>query len=324
MPESFRTTLITVLAQLDQDEQGKSDGSIDTPSDERELSAEAPPVADLEENPSQGRTMIVGRSVVWAIESGAPGSPVPAFAVSGGANMSFRVVALDEFGELLQNDIRPAQQARLPRKIPAQLIVTGLTTIEEPPTVFGWRADTPLLQVGRLRFIAEGATVDVDATPDNGDSIFRVISGRDAMGATATVKTHLPENARTLAVVIRRSERTSPPALGTFIEVFRPDGVSLRLMPLHVIRESGPEYVLLCRVPANLRRDLANHAAFRVRASGGGEDWEVSGVVGLTDSIFHVRNNWADVKLTPAVSVRTPGLSPQAGIQFAAATGAAQ
>ncbi len=358
-PEAFKQALLTELAQIEMGDSatgtveppaaGEGEQALTSPSATQPAaaarglslasleSAETLPTLPARTLSQNGRKLIPGRTIIWAVETTGPGSPVPALRIAGGENMSLRVVALDMFGNLLQDDLTPAAATTLTLRTPAELIITGLSTPAEPPKIFGWRGTTPLLQVAGLRYLAEGATVDVEETGVRApDSIFRVVPAQKAMRSNvlpdrnsatgarnAAVSTRLPQEVQTLAVIVTLSDALSNPSLGTAIETQASDGSRFRLVPLFVIRESAMEFVLLCRVPPNLRRDAAGRAGFRVQASGGVEQWRIDGVMGIAEPIALVRRNWPAFKLEPAALGRTPGTAPETTVKFVAAEGVA-
>jgi hypothetical protein len=76
-------------------------------------------------------------------------------------------------------------------------------------------------------------------------------------------------------------------------------GEHLRLQPVHLIRESAAEYVLLYALPVGLKKEGASGAhVVETEATAG---WQIHGVLAMPEPVGRVRANWAAFRLKPAV-----------------------
>jgi len=96
-----------------------------------------------------------------------------------------------------------------------------------------------------------------------------------------------------------RSELQATAQPDTTVAVIREDGELLQLQPVHLIRESEAEYVLLYILPAGLRVEQISQTMAILTAAT--ESWQINGVMGIRAAANRVRVRWADYRLQPDV-----------------------
>lgn len=335
LPEAVSATLIELIAEIFQRIAAPAAAAADVVSDEpQQINASAGVTGTLELK-NTGETVQIlanddaagapkqrlsfGQTQVWSLTRD-EGSPQADLSASGGEGMSLRIVALDELGQLLKDDEAAiTAQMKLPAGA-ARVAITGFKAGVPARTVFGWHANSQLIQVSSRTFLAEGSTVRVEtslATRLPGQPTVRLLEGSRAVQENVTIvresdavverggffRTELPAGLQTLAVFVRQGEVNAAPTLGTALEVTRTDdGARLRLDPMFVLRESESEFLLLCKAPPGLAASAAGRISFEVRAAGGASNWTIAGVQGMNASVFQVRNNRNSFRLEPRVS----------------------
>jgi hypothetical protein len=269
---------------------------------------------------SSPRSLITGQSLVWDFAAG--DDPLRlSLRLDGDADV--RIVAFDQFGRLVQDD-RTAPAPKVPLDPEASRIVTmALPRVAATQSVAGWRAGSSLAQVRRRTFLAENASVRMEAAlsaHQPGRPEVQLTTGEFALSdnivesreETSTVRrsgsfrTNLPDTVQTIAVYLKPGDADAAPALGTLIEAVRENGERLHLLPSYVVRDNetgtqeDTEFVLLCQAPTGLRREAPGRVSFRVRASGATK-WQIRGVVGIDAPVFDVRLNLSRFRLKPQV-----------------------
>ena len=284
-------------------------------------------------NPSQELTP--GQSVVLSVNY-TKSTIRPAAALQFTEGLQFRVTTFNTFNEPLDNLVvgsvdHPERRFTITSDT-VRVIVTALAVAPAasplpaplaPPvaanqTTFGWTGTSSLIQFGPQFFVADGASVQIQSAFQQSDNLNSVVRGaamvranqvvvpgtdgnRTASGAFVTL---LPADVLTFAVLVRRSAATAQEGLGTLVQVTRADGAKLRLQPLHSLHDDADQFALFYRVPRNLQIQNGKVAVSAQATGGAAGEWEIQGVMGITQKPDVVVGDWATFRLRPSEIVQ--------------------
>ncbi len=284
-------------------------------------------------NPSQELTP--GQSVVLSVNY-TRSTIRPAAALQFTEGLQFRVTTFNTFNEPLDNLVvgsadHPERRFTITSDT-VRVIVTALAVapaasplpaplplpVAANQTTFGWTGTSSLIQFGPQFFVADGASVQIQSAFQQGDNLNSVVRGaamvranqvvvpgtdgnRTASGAFVTL---LPANVLTFAVLVRRSAATAQEGLGTLVQVTRADGAKLLLQPLHILHDDADQFAMLYRVPRNLQIQNGKVAVSAQATGGAAGEWEIQGVMGITQKPDVVVGDWATFRLRPSEIVQ--------------------
>jgi len=204
----------------------------------------------------------------------------------------------------------------------AELYVSGISMASlEMPYAFGWHVTAQLTLVNPNALTGIGTIVIPDSPVRvkymRYSSAFGLLSGQtmvadnlvtaDGRSIPAGIRTILPQQVNTLAVLAKKPSKNTPlnPAsLKARIKIITPDGPAYEeLIPVQVI-DGAYEAAVLFTLPADTGYDA------RIVYTTSDEDTYISGVMGLSQDLSYVAENWQQVVLQPALPypyTATPG-----------------